>query len=132
MQHSMVTVCKMDIYVYRCRLFILLSKIREKLLNLFIKFCYRNSILYYTCKGGGIMYNQECINSSGYYTFQIAIPTFNNFDCLLDLGVSMSVYWSWGRGFDPWHFHNFKLWTRSGTWSTQPHGDSWFRSSRSD
>ena len=28
--------------------------------------------------------------------------------CLVGLVVSMSDYWSWGRGFDPRHFHNFK------------------------
>ena len=29
-------------------------------------------------------------------------------DRLIGLVVSMSDYWSWGRGFDPRHFHNFK------------------------
>ena len=29
-------------------------------------------------------------------------------DRLVGLVVSMSDYWSWGRGFDPRHFHNFK------------------------
>ena len=28
-------------------------------------------------------------------------------DRLVGLVVSMSDYWSWGRGFDPWHFHKF-------------------------
>ena len=27
---------------------------------------------------------------------------------LIGLVVSMSDYWSWGRGFDRRHFHNFK------------------------
>ena len=27
--------------------------------------------------------------------------------CLVGLVVSMSDYWSWGRGFDPRHFHKF-------------------------
>ena len=26
---------------------------------------------------------------------------------LVGLVVSMSDYWSWGHGFDPWHFHKF-------------------------
>ena len=26
---------------------------------------------------------------------------------IIGLGVSMSDYWSWGRGFDPRHFHKF-------------------------
>ena len=26
---------------------------------------------------------------------------------LVGLVVSMSDYWSWGRGFDPRHFHKF-------------------------
>ena len=29
-------------------------------------------------------------------------------DRLVDIGASVSEYWSWGRGFDPRHFHNFK------------------------
>ena len=28
-------------------------------------------------------------------------------DRLVGLVVSMSDYWSWGPGFDPWHFHKF-------------------------
>ena len=28
-------------------------------------------------------------------------------DRLIGLVVSMSDYWSWGRGFDPRHFHKF-------------------------
>ena len=28
-------------------------------------------------------------------------------DRLVGLVVSMSDYWSWGRGFDPRHFHKF-------------------------
>ena len=28
-------------------------------------------------------------------------------DRLVGLGVSMSDYWWWGRGFDPRHFHKF-------------------------
>ena len=27
---------------------------------------------------------------------------------LIGLGVSVYDYWSWGHGFDSWHFHNFK------------------------
>ena len=28
-------------------------------------------------------------------------------DHLVGLGVSMSDFWSWGRGFDPRYFHEF-------------------------
>ena len=45
-------------------------------------------------------------------------------DRLVGLVVTMSDYWSWGRGFDPRYFHNFKMWIRSGTGSTQPREDN--------
>ena len=33
--------------------------------------------------------------------------TYVSTDRLVGLVVSMSGYWSWGRGFDPRHFHKF-------------------------
>ena len=46
------------------------------------------------------------------------------------------AYWSWGREFDPRHFHKYWMWIRSGTASTQPREDNWvatwLRSSVSD
>ena len=38
-------------------------------------------------------------------TIIIIIIIFIIIDRLVGLVVSMSDYWSWGRGFDPRHFH---------------------------
>ena len=42
------------------------------------------------------------INNNYYYYYYYLI-----IDRLIGLVVSMSDYWSWGRGFDPRHFHKF-------------------------
>ena len=41
------------------------------------------------------------------WDFIIIIIIIIIIDRLIALAVSMSDYWSWGRGFDPRHFYKF-------------------------
>ena len=49
----------------------------------------------------------QCYNVKVLITYNIFNPLMLIDGRLVGLVVSMSDYWSWGRGFDPRHFHKF-------------------------
>ena len=82
-------------------------------------------------------YSYFCVIRSSIFLFQVIFLIIISYlDRIIGLVVSMSDYRSWGRGFDPRHFHKFSMWIRSGTGSTQPREDkwvpTWLRTSGSD